>query len=133
MFAALAVSRHLQDATETSIKNIVQTLRAVRSATIRLGGQEITLDPDIPAAAQPSSISYHRKVTKQRHESGWGENAFARIPVGVVGASIGQIGTAVAQQSPRGVSFCNARQMTAPEVYIHFSNEVFPGGGEVAN
>jgi hypothetical protein len=52
VFAALTVSRHLQDATGTSIKNIVHTLRTVRSATIRLGGHEITLDPDIPAAAQ---------------------------------------------------------------------------------
>ena len=52
VFAALAVSRHLQDTTVTSIKNIVRTLRTVRSATIRLGGHEITLDPDIPAAAQ---------------------------------------------------------------------------------
>jgi hypothetical protein len=38
------------------------TLQAVRSA-IRLGGQEITLDPDIPAQPKPSSISYRRKVT----------------------------------------------------------------------
>jgi transposase len=52
VFAALAVSRHLQDTTGTSIKNIVRTLRTVRSATIRLGGQEITLDPDIPTAAR---------------------------------------------------------------------------------
>jgi len=52
VFAALAVARNLQDATGTSIKNIVQTLRNVRSATIRLGGQQITLDPDIPAAAK---------------------------------------------------------------------------------
>jgi transposase len=52
VFAALAVSRHLQDATGVSIKNIVRTLRTVRSATVRLGGQEITLDPDIPVAAQ---------------------------------------------------------------------------------
>jgi hypothetical protein len=52
VFAALAVARHLQDATGVSIKNIVHALRAVRSATIRLGGHEITLDPDIPAAAQ---------------------------------------------------------------------------------
>jgi chromate reductase len=44
-------------------------------------------------------------------------------------ATIGQIGTAVAQQSLRGVlSFCNARQMTAPEAYIHFRPEVFAGG-----
>jgi Transposase DDE domain len=52
VFAALAVSRHLQDATGASIKNIVRTLRAVRSATIQINGHEITLDPDIPAPAQ---------------------------------------------------------------------------------
>jgi chromate reductase, NAD(P)H dehydrogenase (quinone) len=64
----------------------------------------------------------------------WGQNAFDHIPAGVIGASIGQIGTAVAQQSLRAVlSFCNARQMTAPEAYITFSPEVFPGEGEVAN
>jgi chromate reductase len=52
----------------------------------------------------------------------------------VIGASIGQIGTAVAQQSLRSVlSFTNARQMTAPEAYITFSPEVFPGGGKCAN
>ena len=46
----------------------------------------------------------------------------------------GQIGTAVAQQSLRAVlSFCNARQMTAPEAYIRFSTEVFPGDGAVAD
>jgi chromate reductase len=40
----------------------------------------------------------------------------------------------VAQQSLRGVlSFCNARQMTAPEAYIRYSPEIFPGGGEVAD
>ena len=50
----------------------------------------------------------------------------------MIGASIGQIGTAVAQQSLRGVlSFCNARQMTAPEAYIQYSTEVFGPDGEV--
>ncbi len=64
----------------------------------------------------------------------WGQNAFDHIPAGVIGASIGQIGTAVAQQSLRAVlSFCNARQMTAPEAYIQFSPDVFTGDGEVAN
>jgi chromate reductase, NAD(P)H dehydrogenase (quinone) len=64
----------------------------------------------------------------------WGQNAFDHIPAAVIGASIGQIGTAVGQQSLRAVlGFCNARQMTAPEAYIHFTPEVFPGDGEVAN
>ena len=61
----------------------------------------------------------------------WGQNSFDHIPAAVIGASIGQIGTAVAQQSLRAVlSFCNARQMTSPEAYISFSPEVFPGDGE---
>jgi chromate reductase len=45
----------------------------------------------------------------------------------VIGASIGQIGTALAQQSLRGVlSFCNARQMTAPEAYIQYPKRSSP-------
>jgi chromate reductase, NAD(P)H dehydrogenase (quinone) len=64
----------------------------------------------------------------------WGQNSFHHIPAGVVGASIGPIGTAVAQQSLRAVlSFCNARQMTSPEAYIHFSPDVFANNGEVVN
>lgn len=64
----------------------------------------------------------------------YGQNSFDHIPAGVIGASIGQIGTAVAQQSLRGVlAFCNARQMTAPEAYIKYTPEIFPGNGEVAD
>jgi chromate reductase, NAD(P)H dehydrogenase (quinone) len=64
----------------------------------------------------------------------WGQNSFDHIPAAVIGASIGQIGTAMAQQSLRGVlSFCNARQMTAPEAYIQFSPEVFSADGEVTD
>ena len=45
-----------------------------------------------------------------------------------------EIGTAVAQQSLRGVlSFCNARQMTAPEAYIQYSPELFKEDGEVTS
>ena len=48
--------------------------------------------------------------------------------------SIGAIGTAVGQQSLRAVlSFCNARQMTAPEAYIHFKPEVYGPDGEVSD
>jgi chromate reductase len=64
----------------------------------------------------------------------WGQNAFDHIPAAVIGASIGQIGTALAQQSLRAVlSFCNARQMTAPEAYIQFTREIFPGEGRVTD
>ena len=62
----------------------------------------------------------------------WGENSFDHIPAAVIGASVGQIGTAVAQQSLRGVlSFCNARQMTAPEAYIQYSPEIFADDGRI--
>ncbi len=64
----------------------------------------------------------------------WGQNSFDQIPAAVIGASSGQIGTAMAQQSLRGVlSFCNARQMTAPEAYIRYSPEIFPGDGVVTD
>ena len=56
------------------------------------------------------------------------------MPAAVIGASSGRIGTALAQQSLRGVlSFCNARQMTTPEAYIQFSAEIFADDGEVTN
>jgi chromate reductase len=64
----------------------------------------------------------------------WGKNSFHHIPAAAIGASIGAIGTAVAQQSLRGVlSFCNARQMTAPEAYIQFTAERFRDDGEVVD
>ncbi|WP_404436004.1 NAD(P)H-dependent oxidoreductase [Microbacterium aerolatum] len=62
----------------------------------------------------------------------WGQNSFDHLPAAVIGASIGVIGTAVAQQSLRAVlAFCNARQMTAPEAYIHFTKEVFQEDGTI--
>jgi chromate reductase, NAD(P)H dehydrogenase (quinone) len=62
----------------------------------------------------------------------WGQNSFHHIPAGVIGASIGAIGTAVGQQSLRAVlSFCNARQMTSPEAYIQYTPERFRDDGEV--
>jgi chromate reductase len=63
----------------------------------------------------------------------WGKNSFHHIPAAVIGASMGPIGTAVAQQSLRAVlSFCNARQMTSPEAYIHYTPDVFRETGEVS-
>ena len=62
----------------------------------------------------------------------WGQNSFDHIPAGVIGASIGSIGTAVGQQSLRAVlSFCNARQMTAPEAYIQLREGAIAEDGTV--
>ncbi|GAA4283318.1 NADPH-dependent FMN reductase [Brevibacterium daeguense] len=64
----------------------------------------------------------------------WGANSFARKPTGVVGASIGAIGTAVAQSQLRSVlSFLDAPQLNSPEVYINFDPEVFGEDGEIHN
>lgn len=62
----------------------------------------------------------------------WGQNSFDHIPAGVIGMSIGAIGTAVAQQSLRAVlSFVNARQMTAPEAYLTWAPDMFTDDGDV--
>lgn len=64
----------------------------------------------------------------------WGQNAFARKPSGVIGASIGSIGTAVAQQSLRGVlCFCNSPLMNNVEAYIHFKPGLISTAGEVGD
>ncbi|MCU0300256.1 MAG: NAD(P)H-dependent oxidoreductase [Candidatus Nanopelagicales bacterium] len=64
----------------------------------------------------------------------WGENSFDHIPAAVIGASPGALGTALAQQSLRGVmAFCNARMMTAPEAYIQFTPGLFADDGTVSD
>jgi len=64
----------------------------------------------------------------------WGTNSFDHVPAAVIGASPGAIGTAVAQQSLRSVlSFCNARQMTAPEAYIQLTPGLITEDGEVTD
>jgi hypothetical protein len=52
VFAALAVSRDLQDRAGLSIKRLVQTLRVARSATIEINGQRMTLDPSLTESAR---------------------------------------------------------------------------------
>jgi transposase len=52
VFAALAVSRHLQDATGKSIKKIVQTLHPVRAAVVAVNGREYVIEPEIPDDAR---------------------------------------------------------------------------------
>lgn len=64
----------------------------------------------------------------------WGQNSFTHKPSAVIGASVGSIGTAVAQQSLRSVlSFCNSPQMNSPEAYIHLTPGLIAEDGTVTN
>ncbi len=72
VFAALAIARHLQDATGLSIKKIVQTLRPLQQITVRIAGHEHTAeDPLTPAAAgDPRRARSALSDTPRWHESG---------------------------------------------------------------
>jgi len=62
----------------------------------------------------------------------WGTNSFARKPTGIIGASPGNIGTAVMQSSMRAVlSFLDAPQLNSPEAYVQFDPDAFGDDGEV--
>jgi chromate reductase len=64
----------------------------------------------------------------------WGQNAFARKASAVIGTSPGSIGTAIAQQSLRGVlCFCNSPLMNTVEAYIQFTPGLITADGEVTN
>ena len=52
VFAALAVSRHLQDRTGVSIKKLVRTLRQLRTVQINIAGHPITAAPEITGEAR---------------------------------------------------------------------------------
>ena len=45
VFAALAVARHLQNATGVTIKKLVRTLRPLRTVTIAIGDHTVTAAP----------------------------------------------------------------------------------------
>lgn len=52
VFAALAVARHLQDATGVTIKKLVRTLRPLRAVTIAIGPHTLTTEPLISTEAR---------------------------------------------------------------------------------
>jgi chromate reductase len=61
-----------------------------------------------------------------------GQNSLAHKPSGVIGASTGAIGTAVAQQHLRGMlAFLNSPQMAFPEGYIQFKPGLITEEGEI--
>jgi chromate reductase len=64
----------------------------------------------------------------------YGQNAFAKKPGAVIGASIGAIGTALAQQHLRNVlAYLDVPLLGQPEAYIHFTENLIDGAGTVSN
>ena len=62
----------------------------------------------------------------------YGQNAWAGKPAGVVGASIGSIGTALAQQHLRNVlAYLDAPTLGQPEAFIHAKEGLFNEDGSV--
>lgn len=62
----------------------------------------------------------------------YGKNAFNGKPAAVIGASVGAIGTAVAQQHLKGtLGYCNMLLMQSPEGYIHFKPDLIADDGSV--
>ena len=64
----------------------------------------------------------------------YGKNAWAGKPAGVLGASIGAIGTAVAQQHLRvSLAYLDVPTMGQPEAYIHARDGLFDDDGSIGS
>ena len=62
----------------------------------------------------------------------YGKNAWAGKPAGVLGASVGAIGTAVAQQHLRGVlAYLDVPTLGQPEAFIHAKDGFFDEAGNI--
>jgi chromate reductase len=56
----------------------------------------------------------------------YGQSAFAGKPAGIIGASVGSIGTALAQQHLRNIlAYLDMPTMNQPEAFIHFKDGLF--------
>ena len=64
----------------------------------------------------------------------YGQNAWAGKPAGVIGASIGPTGTAVAQQHLRPIlAYLDVPTLGQPEAFITVKEGLFGANGEIAN
>jgi chromate reductase len=64
----------------------------------------------------------------------YGQNAWAGKPAGVLGASIGAIGTAVAQQHLRNsLAYLDVPTLGQPEVFLTVGDGFFDANGAIAN
>ncbi len=64
----------------------------------------------------------------------YGENAWAGKPAGVMGASIGAPGTAMAQQHLRNtLAYLDVPTLGQPEAFIHVKEGLFDENGDIGN
>ena len=62
----------------------------------------------------------------------YGQSAWAGKPAGVLGASVGAIGTAVAQQHLRGVlAYLDMPTLGQPEAFVHAKEGLFDEAGDI--
>jgi chromate reductase len=62
----------------------------------------------------------------------YGKNAWAGKPAGVIGASIGAMGTAMAQQHLRNIiSYLDMPTLMQPEAYVHVREGLFDEAGNI--
>ena len=64
----------------------------------------------------------------------YGDSAFAGKPAGVIGASVGAIGTAVAQQHLRTIlAYLDCPTLGQPEAFLHAKEGFFDANGDFAS
>ena len=64
----------------------------------------------------------------------YGKNAWAGKPAGVIGISIGAIGTAVAQQHLRPIlAYLDVPTLGQPEAFLQAKEGLFGADGQIAN
>lgn len=64
----------------------------------------------------------------------YGKNSFAGKPAGVIGASVGAIGTALAQQHLRNtLAYLDVPTLNQPEAFIHYREGLVNQAGEVTD
>lgn len=62
----------------------------------------------------------------------YGQNAWAGKPAGVLGASVGSIGTAMAQQHLRNIlAYLDVLTLGQPEAFIHVKDDFFDAAGNI--
>ena len=64
----------------------------------------------------------------------YGQSAFAGKAAGVIGASVGTIGTALAQQHLRNVlAYLDMPTVGQPEIFLQMRDDLFDDAGDIAN